>query len=286
MVDETDIDSFGAGPTAQLLPALSSISTRAEMHPLAHALAGWFHCLIPDWPGFGARPRGAAPLTPAAMHGFLDALIADALGPQALGIAAGHAATYLVAAARRQPGRFSHLVLIAPTWRGPLPTMLGDDRRLLCQRIREAIEAPVVGELLYRVNVSRPVIARMMREHVYADARHVTRQTVAEKLAVTRRRGARFGTAAFVTGGLDPVTSRAAFLALFDDSLPPVLLLRPAGAPRRSAAEMDALANSGRLVAAKIPGALAAHEEYPAAVAEAIGDFLAGRITDGPQRSD
>lgn len=283
MTDSQNVDIIGTGPTAVLLPALSSISTRNEMHGLAHALAARFRCVIPDWPGFGAHPRAAVPLTPQTMRDFLASFIVEWTGAPALGIGVGHAATYLVAAARQMPGRFHHLVLIAPTWRGPFPTMLGDARRPLCRRIRAAIEAPGVGEALYRVNVSRPVVARMMRAHVYADARHVTPQIVADKLAVTRQTRARFGTAAFISGGLDPVTSRADFLALFDAALPPTLLLRPARAPLRSGAEMDALAETGRVAVTRVPGALAAHEEYPPAVADAIGDFLAGRIVPPPR---
>ena len=80
----------------------------------------------------------------------------------------------------------------------------------------------------------------------------------------------RFGTAAFVTGGLDPVTHREDFLALFGPDLPPVLVLHPEGAPRRSGAEMDALAGSGLVTARPVPGALSAHEEHPAAIAAAI----------------
>ena len=47
--------------------------------------------------------------------------------------------------------------LIAPTWRGPLPTMMGG-RKPVQERIRRLIHAPVVGELIYRLNVSRPVV--------------------------------------------------------------------------------------------------------------------------------
>ena len=47
----------GAEPTVLLLPALSSISTRAEMRPLAERLAPAFATVAVDWPGFGDRPR-------------------------------------------------------------------------------------------------------------------------------------------------------------------------------------------------------------------------------------
>ncbi len=265
----TPVDVVGEGPAALLLPALSTISARAEMHGLAEALAGDHRCLVPDWPGFGDRPRPRLPLEPATLHAFLDALVSALPGPYALGIAAGHAAGYLVAAAARHPGLFGRLVLVAPTWRGPLPTAM-PERKALHGRIRRAIETPLLGDALYRLNISPPIIGRMMRAHVYADPERVTPAVVRAKHAVTRQRNGRFGTAAFVTGGLDPVQSREAFLALFQDGLPPVQMLRPERAPPRSGAEMDALAASGRVRPAAVPGALSAHEEHPDAVAAAI----------------
>jgi pimeloyl-ACP methyl ester carboxylesterase len=266
----TPCDVLGEGPEALLLPALSSISARDEMLPLARELSGSYRCLVPDWPGFGAQERARLPLGPASLHGFLETLLAAAPGPYALGIAAGHAAGYLVAAASRHPSVFERLVLIAPTWRGPLPTVMGQDRAPWFGRIRKAIENPMVGETLYRINVSRPIIGRMMRAHVYADAAHVTSDLIEAKQSVTHQKGARFGTAAFVTGGLDPVGSREAFLALFEAELPPIKVLRPESAPRRSGAEMDALIGSDRVSAARIPGALSPHEEFPYETAAAI----------------
>lgn len=268
----TPCDRYGAAgaePDALLLPALSSIASREEMAPLARALADDHRCLVPDWPGFGAHPRARVPLDPATLHEFLDALLAAAPGPYALAVAAGHAAGYLAAAARRHPQTFERLVLVAPTWRGPLPTAM-PARKNWFPRIRRAVEAPILGEALYRLNISPPVIRRMMRAHVYADPARVTPDVVRAKHRITRQRDGRFGTAAFVTGGLDPVGSRAAFLELFGPGLPPTLVLRSAGAPRRSGAEMDALVQSGRVRAAAVPGALSPHEEHPAAVAAAI----------------
>jgi pimeloyl-ACP methyl ester carboxylesterase len=48
----------GAEPTVLLLPALSSISTRGEMRPLAERLAPEFTTVAVDWPGFGDRTGG------------------------------------------------------------------------------------------------------------------------------------------------------------------------------------------------------------------------------------
>ncbi len=266
----TPCTEIGTGPAALLLPALSSISAREEMRPLARELAGGHHCLVPDWPGFGAQARARVPLAPATYHAFLDALLAAAPGPYALAVAAGHAAPYLVAAARRHPDAFGRLVLVAPTWRGPLPTAMGERRAQWFGRIRRAIEMPLVGEALYRINISPPIIGRMMRAHVYAEAAHVTPEVIRAKHRITRQSGGRFGTAAFVTGGLDPVGSRAEFLALFGNDLPPVRVLRPERAPRRSGGEMDALIATAGVEARTVPGALSPHEEFPREVAAAI----------------
>ena len=266
----TPCAEIGEGAPALLLPALSSISAREEMLPLARELGGTHRCLVPDWPGFGAHPRARLPLNPANLHAFLDALLAAAPGPYALAVAAGHAAPYLVAAARRHPSAFARLVLVAPTWRGPLPTALGPERAAWFGRIRRAVEMPLLGEALYRINISPPIIGRMMRAHVYADPAHVTPAVVAAKHRITRQSQGRFGTAAFVTGGLDPAASREDFLAPFGDGLPPVRVLRPDRAPRRSGAEMDALIATGRVTAVPVPGALSAHEEFPGDVAAAI----------------
>ena len=272
--DAAGCEVVGAGRCALLLPALSSISTRREMLPLARSLAARLRCTAVDWPGFGDHPRARLALSPDALRGFLDTLLADGAARPAIGIAAGHAATYLVDAARRHPGRFSHLVLVAPTWRGPLPTMLRDSGTPLARRMRKAIELPGLGDLLYRLSVSRPVVTRMMREHVYAEPAHVTEAVLGDKLAVTRQPRARFATAAFISGGLDPAASREGFLALFDGALPPTLLLRPRDSPPKSGAEMDALAASGRVRTVTLPGALAMHEEHPGETAAAILDFL------------
>ncbi|TXM87557.1 LLM class flavin-dependent oxidoreductase, partial [Methylobacterium sp. WL116] len=72
----TPCDRIGAGPDVLLLPALSTIASRAEMRGLADQLAWDHRCLIPDWPGFGAHPRARLPLNPATFHAYLDALLA------------------------------------------------------------------------------------------------------------------------------------------------------------------------------------------------------------------
>jgi len=52
----------------------------------------------------------------------------------------------------------------------------------------------------------------MANEHVYCDPQWLSGDRLAAKLAVTRAPGARHASVRFVTGGLDSVTDRIAFL--------------------------------------------------------------------------
>lgn len=164
-----DTDWYGHGPTVLLLPALSSISTRREMLPLQERLGAQFQTVSTDWPGFGNRPRPQMDWRPEIYAAFLAFLIGK-LKPSHLHavVAAGHAATYALAQACAHPNSFDRLVLIAPTWRGPLPTMMSGHRPLF-DRICRMVDWPVVGSVLYRLNVNRLVIRYMAAGHVYSD---------------------------------------------------------------------------------------------------------------------
>src|SRR5260370_24620966 len=119
------LDRLGSGPTVLLLPALSSISTRAEMRLLQERLSDRFTAVTIDWPGFGDRPRPQINWRAETYQAFLAHLLAEVVPHPFATIAAGHAAGYLLVHAAVTPGSAGRLCLIAPTWRGPLPTMVG-----------------------------------------------------------------------------------------------------------------------------------------------------------------
>jgi pimeloyl-ACP methyl ester carboxylesterase len=278
------VDRAGTGPTLLLLPALSSISTRAEMRPLQERLASSFATVAVDWPGFGDQPRPRVDWRPEAYAAFLAHLQGHVARDLRGTVAAGHAAGYVLARAAARPGSLGRLCLVAPTWRGPLPTMAGKRPRAFAA-VGRAVDLPVLGPLLYRLNVNRPVVRMMARGHVYADPGWLGGGRLAAKLAVTRAPAARHASARFVAGELDPVRSREEFLALAGRIADPVLVVYGLGAPPKSRAEMEALAALPNVRAAVLPaGKLLVHEEFPDAVAEAVRPFLAGDRTEG--RSD
>ncbi len=278
------IELQGRGLPVLLLPAMSTVSTRTEMRPVAERLVDRFQAISVDWPGFGEVPHQALDYGPDLMREFLGALLgrlADEHGIRSPAVvAAGHAAGYVLAREAATPGSFDRLALVAPTWRGPLPTMMGG-RRPLQDRLRRLVQAPVVGPLLYRLNVSRPVVRRMYAGHVMADQATLTPAFLDRKLRVARQSGARFASAAFVTGALDPFADRDGFLEAAGAVRCPVLVLYGALTPPRSKAEMQALAQVAGVESVAIAGGkLGIHEEMPDAVAGPIRGFLEARTEE------
>jgi len=259
-------DACGSGPDVLLLPALSSISSRREMRPLQERLAPRYSTLAVDWPGFGENARPPFDWAPEAYAAFLAFILSSVVAhPHAI-IAAGHAATYVLAHAADASPPKPRLVLIAPTWRGPLPTMLGGHRSFF-DRLCRFVDRPVLGPLVYRLNVNRFAVRYMGAGHVYADSAFLRGERLREKLEASVR---------FVTGRLDPLASREAFLDLARRAASPILLLYGADTPPKSRAEMEALAAVPGIRTVRLPqGKLAVHEEFSNATAEPIGSFLA-----------
>lgn len=273
---EVDVamDVIGSGSNLILLPALSSISTRHEMDGLAQALSRDFKVHTVDWPGFGDRSRPRADWNPDILSAFLSCLLTEVVpGPHAV-IAAGHGAAYAASHADRHPLDIKALVLLAPTWRGPLPTMMGGQRPWFA-RLQAAIDHPFVGPLLYRINVSRWVVGKMAREHVYCSPSWLSADRMEEKLAVTRSTGARHASVRFVTGVLDLFHDRSAFLDSLRNLSHPVLMIYGGDTPRKSLAEMDAIAPLANVEAIRLPhGKLGLQEEFAKEIGDLVCDFL------------
>jgi pimeloyl-ACP methyl ester carboxylesterase len=268
------VTRLGAGPTTLLLPALSSISTREEMRPLQQMLANSYATVAVDWPGFGASPKPMVDWKPDAYRAFLDHVLKEVAPRPFATIAVGHAAAYALQQAETAPGSTGALCLIAPTWRGPLPTMSGKPAASF-EWLARLVDAPGIGPLVYALNVNPPVILMMARGHVYANPAYLTPQKFREKIGVTRAEGARHASVRFVTGLLDPARNLADFLAGARRVRDPVLLLYSAQTPRKSRAEMEALAGLPNVERRILPrGKLGVQEEFPESAAEAIRTFL------------
>lgn len=135
-----------------------------------------------------------------------------------------------------------------------------------------------MGWMMYNMLVSNEkAIESQYKSHVYANPENVTPGIIETRYALTKRKGARYAPAAFLTGLLDPVQSREEFLELFAamEGKIPISVLSTEGSPKRSKAEMEALRGAkGVSKFVEISGALLPQEEYPIKVAEELYKFL------------
>jgi pimeloyl-ACP methyl ester carboxylesterase len=265
-------ESLGQGSPLLLLPAFSTVSMRSEMAEIGKLLSPYFQVTAVDWPGFGQSSRPAVNYSPALYQQFLEDFVTSVFNQPATVVAAGHSAAYILQLANKIPTVFSRIVLIAPTWRGPLRVMGMNPQ--VSGTFRELVRTPVVGQILYKLNTLPSFLSFMYRRHVYVDAAKLTPDFIQYKWRNTQQPGARYAPAAFVTGTLDAVDNQADFLSLTRNLSVPLMVVIGESSPSASRAEMDAMTALPGVQTVLLPGSLGIHEEYPQAVVEAVQDFL------------
>ncbi|MDZ7968856.1 MAG: alpha/beta hydrolase [Nostoc sp. DedSLP03] len=265
-------ETLGKGSPLLLLPAFSSVSTRLEVGELVKLLAPNFQVVAVDWPGFGESSRPSLNYRPQIYQQFLEDFVKAVFNTPVTVVAAGHAASYVLQLAVKQQAAFSKIVLLAPTWRGPLPTMGASQQ--IAGLVRELVRSPIVGQALYKLNTTQSFLSFMYRRHVFTDAAKITPSFIEKKWQTTQQPGARFASAAFVTGNLDAVREQSDFLGLVKSLTVPLMVVIGESSPPKSREEMNALVALPGVKSVVIPGSLGLHEEYPAVVLEAIEDFL------------
>lgn len=263
----------GKGPSWLLLPALSTISSRREWEPFCAAIGERkgpeaLRLIRVDWPGFGESERPRLPYDAALLARFLADFRRDGCPEDCGVIAAGHGAGIALLAAERHGLAFREWVLVAPTWRGPFPTMARRRSRAF-PLIRALVETPLLGPLLYRLNTTGAMLRWMSRRHVDVAGPGLTPAGIAERQWISRQPGARFASAAFVTGGLDPYDDPQSWITAARTLTSPLTVVLADQAPPKSLAEMQALAAVADRVL-HLPGRLGAHEEF--------GNQLAGLL--------
>jgi pimeloyl-ACP methyl ester carboxylesterase len=264
-------ETLGQGAPVLLLPSLSTVSSRAEMRGLAEKLAAKFQVFALDWVGFGDSDRPSLNYQASLYHQFLQSFVSNTFSEPIAIVAAGHACGYAMQLVQNYSA--SRVVLIAPTWRGPLPTMGANSQ--VAGFVRGLVRSPGVGQALYQANTTPSFLRLMFGRHVYVDQSRLTPEFIAQKREITQQPGARFAPAAFVTGALDPVSDRAAFLQLFQSLSIPVLAIIAEQAPPKSREEMNAIATVPGIETRVLPGTLGMQEEYAIEVAEVVLPFLA-----------
>lgn len=255
-----------------LLPALSTVSSRGEWKAFANVMGDRRQLVSFDWPGFGDSDRPAiaydAALLRSALQGVLSYL-RTTTRQLPIVVAAGHSASVALGLATEWSGLWQELVLVAPTWRGPLPTMTGLPQQQF-NWLRSLVAAPCIGPALYRLNTSRMVLRLMLRRHVWVAPALLTPARIREQQLLARRPGARFASVAFVSGGLDPVGDRTWWLQQARLLKCPLQVVLAAEAPPRSKKEMEVLAWEAADQLSVIPGRLGLHQEFGALLARQL----------------
>ena len=265
-------ETIGEGNPLLLLTAFSTVSSRTEMKGIANILATKYRVTVLDWLGFGESQCPPVDYNPALFQQLLGDFIKSIFNSPIILIAAGHASGYALKFAQNNPDIISKLILIAPTWQGPLRVMgLPDGVR---NGVKNLVRSPVIGQGLYYLNTTPSFLRLMYKRHVYVDESKLTPEFIAQKHQITSKEGARYAPAAFVTGAIDPVTDREEFLQLLDSVSIPVLIILAENAPPKSKAETEAMAELEQVQAVRLEGTLGIYEEYPEAVTEAMNNFL------------
>ena len=265
-------ETVGAGNPVLVLPAFSTVSSRTEMKGIANLLATHYEVTVLDWLGFGESQCPPVDYNPALFHQLLRDFVKAVFNSSIILIAAGHASGYALNFAQDNPDIISQLILIAPTWQGPLRVMgLPDGVR---NGVKNLVRSPFIGQGLYYLNTTPSFLHLMYKRHVYVDESKLTPEFIAQKHQITSKEGARYAPAAFVTGAIDPVADREEFLQLLDSISIPILIILAENAPPKSKAEMEAMAELEQVQTVELRGTLGIYEEYPEAVTEAIQNFL------------
>ncbi len=256
----------GVGPAWLLLPALSTISTRGEWQSFCAAITehpgqsfDQPRLISVDWPGFGDSGRPRLAYDAALLSRFLADVRRDCCPTDCGVIAAGHAAGIALLGAQLDGLTFREWVLVAPTWRGPLPTMSGRRSRAF-SFLRSLVEAPLLGPVLYRLNTTKGMLRWMSERHVDVAGPGLSSAGIAVRQRIARQPGGRFASAAFVTGGLDPYDNPEGWLAAAAPLQAPLTVVIADQAPPKSLAAMQSLAAVADRTL-HLNGRLGAHEE-------------------------
>ena len=265
-------ETLGSGSPILLLPAFSTVSTRTEMVGIGHLLASDYEVTTLDWLGFGESDRFRVDYEYSLYRQLLADFVSFRFHQPVTIIAAGHAAGYALQLAQTHPESVAKLVLIAPTWFGPLRVMgVPTGIRKL---VKNLVRSPIIGQFLYYLNTTPSFLRFMYRRHVYVNEQKLTPEFITDKRQITQKTGARFAPVAFVTGEIDPINNRDECRELTKSLSQAILTIIAEQSPPYSKGEMEALGELNNVTTVRLRGTLGIHEEYPEAVTEAIRPFL------------
>ncbi|MFB6219248.1 MAG: alpha/beta fold hydrolase, partial [Halobacteriaceae archaeon] len=243
----------GEGPDLLVLHGLHAAATAQEFDRVIERLAGEYRVVAPDLPGFGRSDRPPVEYSAALYEAFVAEFAAD-VTEDAVCIASSLSGAYAAAAA--EEAGFSQLVLVCPT----------ADTGPGSPALRTLLRAPLVGEALFNLLVSRPSLLYFDRREAYVGGPDDA--TLDYQYRTAHQPGARFAPAAFIGGDLDPDTDLGGAIAGLDI---PVTLVWGREADRPPLAVGRALAERADARLVVVEGArLLPHAEHPDAFLDGL----------------
>lgn len=257
-------------PTLVCLHGVNAAGSAGEFRETFADLATDHHVVAPDLPGYGLSDRPPLRYSARFYEEFVAAFLAEFDRPRV--VASGLTGAYAAAAAREDSTLVADLTLVCPTAvAGPEPPRTA---------LREALRAPVVGEVLYAALVSRPSIRYFNADHGYYGSDQPGDAWLDYEWRTTHQSGARFATASFVAGFLNADVDLAETLAALGDAGVETTLVWGREATVTPLADGRALAERAdcRLVVAD-DTKLLPHVESPGAVTGVLRDEPLGPVT-------
>jgi len=191
-------------PDLVLFHGINAAASNHEFHTVFADLAEDYHVIAPDLPGFGHTDRPPLLYSASLYTAFVRDFIKDNT-TDATVVASSLTGAYAASAA--QEADVKELILICPTDSSMGSRNVG---------LRSLLRAPVIGEAIYNLTVSKPSIRHFHADHGYYDMDNLTEEVVDYEWRSGHQPGARFAPASFVTGFLDPEDDLGEVLASLD----------------------------------------------------------------------
>jgi pimeloyl-ACP methyl ester carboxylesterase len=263
--------TLGKGKPILLLPSFSTVSSRNEMITIAESLASQYQVTILDWLGFGESDRPKIDYQPKIYQQLLTDFVTNYFSEAVIIVTAGHSTGYALKLAENKPNLVAKIILIAPTWKGPLKVMGVNDN--VRKFVKNLVNTPIIGQFLYYLNTTPTFLRFMYRRHVFVNESQLTPEFINLKRQITQQKGARFGSVAFVTGEIDPIKTREEFLSLISGLKQPILNIIGENSPAYSRSEMEAISELNNVQTVRLSGTLGMAEEYADLIVPLIQQF-------------
>jgi pimeloyl-ACP methyl ester carboxylesterase len=198
----------GQGTPLVLVHGIYAGASSYEFRHVFDLLARRFRVYAFDLLGFGLSDHPSVLYTPGLYEELIEDFVRQVVGgadQPARVIASSLGAAFTIRAAAEYPGLFDRLVLIQPTG----IEELADARETLGRRLgRAVLRAPLLGEAIYNIIVSRPSISYFLKSQTYGDPADVSDDMVDYYYTLSHQPGARYAPASFISGTLNtPVSS-------------------------------------------------------------------------------